>query len=347
MSDPRLRVDLDAFAANLTVVRARVAPAELMLVVKDDAYGHGLDRIVRRAGAEGVGWFGAFDVREALRTREAAGAEPRILSWLTVGAEEIAEALAADIDLGVGDAHFLEDIAVVAGTGDLPARIHLKIDTGLHRNGIRPEDWPAVIARARALEDAGRIRLVGVWSHIAEASDAEDDAARAAFEVAVTAVEAAGFALEVRHLSASAASFARPEFRYDLVRVGAFCYGIRSAQGAGEDDLGVHPVASLAATVSHVGERAVTVAVGALHGLPSTLALRTALIVDGRRVTLQHMGPTHMTLDPWPGAAAGDEVTVFGPDAASATDLGETIDSVGEEILVRVSPLVPRIYRGR
>ncbi len=77
---------------------------ELMLVVKDDAYGHGLDRIVRRAAAEGVGWFGAFDVREALRTREAAGAEARILSWLTVGAEEIAEALAADIDLGVGDA---------------------------------------------------------------------------------------------------------------------------------------------------------------------------------------------------------------------------------------------------
>ncbi len=90
-----------------------------------------------------------------------------------------------------------------------------------------------MIARARALEDAGRIRVVGVWSHIAEASDAEDDAARAAFEVAVTAAEAAGFALEVRHLSASAASFARPEFRYDLARVGAFCYGIRSAGGGG------------------------------------------------------------------------------------------------------------------
>jgi alanine racemase len=346
MSAPRLRVDLDAFAANLTLVRARVAPAELMLVVKDDAYGHGLDRIVRRAGAEGVVWFGAFDVHEALRTREAAGAGPRILSWLTVEAEEIAEALAADIDLGVGDAHFLEDIAAVAGTGDLPARVHLKIDTGLHRNGIRPEDWQAVIARARELEDAGRIRVVGVWSHIAEASNAEDDAARAAFEVAVTAAETADFALEVRHLSASAASFARPEFRYDLARVGAFCYGIRSAHGAGEDDLGVRPVASLVATVTHVGEHSVTVAAGALHGLPSTLALRAVFIVGGRRVSVQHVGPTHLMLDPWPGAAAGDEVTVFGADAASATDLAETVDSVGEEILVRVSPLVPRIYRG-
>ena len=70
MNGPRLRVDLDGFAANLRVVRARVAPAELMLVVKDDAYGHGLERIVAPSRrAEGVRWFGAFDVREAVRTR--------------------------------------------------------------------------------------------------------------------------------------------------------------------------------------------------------------------------------------------------------------------------------------
>jgi alanine racemase len=185
-----------------------------------------------------------------------------------------------------------------------------------------------------------------VWSHIAEASDAEDDAARVAFDEAVAVAVEAGFALDVRHLSASAASFARPEFRYDLARVGAFCYGIRSAHGAGEDDLGVRPIASLGATVTHVGEHSVTLGVGALHGLPSTLALRAALVVEGRRIGVQHLGPTHMIVDLWPGAAAGDEVSVFAADGASATDLAETIDSVGEEILVRVSPLVPRIYRG-
>jgi alanine racemase len=346
MTLPRLQVDLDVFAANVGVVRARVAPAELMLVVKDDAYGHGLARIVRRAAAEGVHWFGAFDVREALLTREAAGESARIFSWLTVGIDEIGPALAADIDLGVGDADFLEDIASVVRGGAEPARIHLKVDTGLHRNGIRPEEWSAVVDRARALEVAGLVRVVGVWSHIAEASDAEDDAARAAFDDAVAIAEAAGCAPEVRHLSASAASFARAEFRYDLVRVGAFCYGIRSAGGAAEADLGVRPAAALGAPVTHAGDHAVTLGIGALHGLPSTLAKRAALVVDGRRREVREVGEAHVVVDAWPDAAEGDEVMVFGPGGASATDLAETIDSVGEEILVRVSPLVPRVYRG-
>jgi len=346
MSGPVLRIDLDDFAANITVVRARVAPAQFMLVVKDDAYGHGIERIVRRAAAEGVRWFGSFDVREAIRARSAAGPDARIFSWLTVGRTEIAEALSADIDLGVGDAGFLEDIAAVAVAVGARARLHLKIDTGLHRNGIRPEDWPEVLERARALEHEGVVRIVGVWSHIAEASDREDDDARTLFDDAVTAAEAAGFTLEVRHLAASAASFARPEFRYDLVRVGAFCYGVRSAGGPGEADLGIRPIAALSAPVTHVSEHAVTLGVGSLHGLPSTLARRADLATGRGRVSVQHVDRGHTEVAAWPHAAIGDEVTVFGPGAASATDLAETIGTVGEEILVRVSPLVPRVYRG-
>ena len=346
MSGPVLHIDLDGFAANLTVVRARVAPAQLMLVVKDDAYGHGIERIVRRAAAEGVRWFGSFDVREALRTRSAAGPDARIFSWLTVGRAEIAEALSADIDLGVGDRGFLEDIAAVAGAVGAVARVHLKVDTGLHRNGIRPEEWPEVLDRARALEHEGAVRIVGVWSHIAEASDHEDDVARALFDAAVAAAEAAGFTIEVRHLSASAASFARPEFRYDLVRVGAFCYGVRSAGGPSDADLGIRPIAALSAPVTHVSEHAVTIGVGSLHGLPSSLAKRARLAPGQGRLSVERVDLGHTVIAAWPHAAVGDEITVFGAGAASATDLAEAIGTVGEEILVRVSPLVPRIYRG-
>jgi len=347
VTGPELRVDLNALAANIAVARARVAPAQLMLVVKDDAYGHGLAPIVTRAAAEGVTWFGAFDVREALATRAAVGHDARIFSWLTVGPDQIAAALAAEIDLGVGDAGFLEQIASVARSAGATARVHLKIDTGLHRNGIRPEEWDAILARAASFSAEGLVRVVGVWSHIAEASDAEDDAARAVFDVAIAAAETAGFALEVRHLSASAASFARPEFRYDLARVGAFCYGIRPAGGPGQDELGIRPVAALAATVTRVGDYAVTLGVGSLHGLPSTLATRASVHVSGHRQEILHVSETHTTLAPWEGAVVGAEVWVFGPDGTSATDLAEEIDTVGEEILVRISPLVERTYRGR
>ena len=346
MSGPVLRIDLDGFAANLTVVRARVAPAQLMLVVKDDAYGHGIERIVRRAAAEGVQWFGSFDVREAMRTRSAAGPAARVFSWLTVGRAEIAEALSADVDLGVGDGGFLEDIAAVAREVGAVARVHLKIDTGLHRNGIRPEEWPEVLDRAWALEHEGAVRIVGVWSHIAEASDREDDVARVLFDDAVAAAEAVGFTLEVRHLSASAASFARPEFRYDLVRVGAFCYGVRSAGGPSEADLGISPIAALSAPVTHVSEHDVTLGVGSLHGLPSSLAKRARLAPVQGRLSVGHVDLGHTVIAAWPNAAIGDEITVFGMGAASATDLAEAIGTVGEEILVRVSPLVPRVYRG-
>ena len=346
MNGPELRIDLDDFAANLTVVRTRVAPAQLMLVVKDDAYGHGLERIVGRAVTEGVGWFGAFDVRESLRARRAAGPGARVFSWLTVGRQEIADALSSDIDLGVGDAGFLDDIAAVAAASGRTARVHLKIDSGLHRNGIRPEDWPQAIEQARRFERAGSIRIVGVWSHIAEASDREDDAARGVFDAAVRVAEDAGAELEVRHLAASAASFARPEFRYDLVRVGAFCYGVRSSGGPAEADLGIRPIATLRAPVTHVADHGVTIGVGALHGLPSSLAKHAALEPANGRLNVDDVGLFHTTVGPWPRTAVGDEVTVFGPDAASATDLAEAIGTVGEEILVRVSPLVPRVYRG-
>jgi len=225
----RLHVDVTALASNIARVRETVAPAELMLVVKDDAYGHGLDAVVRAATAADVRWFGAFDVRTGIAVRANVGDDARIFAWIAASRDDLGAAIAARIDLGIGDAALLEELADAAADAGATPRVHLKIDTGLHRNGVRPEHWPAFVARAAELQSAGLIDVVGVWSHIAEASDAEDDDARAVFEAALALAEAAGIHPSVRHLAASAASFARPEFRYDMVRVGAFCYGIRSA----------------------------------------------------------------------------------------------------------------------
>lgn len=343
-----LRVDLDAFAANLRRVRAAVAPAEPMLVVKDDAYGHGLDAIVRRARREGVRWIGAFDVATGSRVREALGGEVRIFSWIAASRAEVAEAIARDLDLGVGDADLLEDVAAEAVLAGRRARVHLKIDTGLHRNGVRPEDWAAFAARAAVLQHEGRVEVVGVWSHIAEASDADDDAARALFDAAVDDARAAGLSPAVRHLAASAAAFARPEFRYDLVRIGAFCYGIRSAGGPAEESLGLRPVAALDAQVVEVTPDGVTIDAGTLHGLPSTLAGLVTVATPAGPRRLQDVD-VHSTIEGWTDAAPGDVVTVYGRGthvASSATDLAEAIGTIGEEIAVRISPLVPRVYSG-
>ena len=343
-----LRVDLDQLSANIARVREVVAPAELMLVVKDDAYGHGLAPVVRRAHREGVRWIGAFDVETGCRVREIIGAEARIFSWIAASRSEAAAAIAADIDLGVGDAGLLEDVAAEARSAGAVARVHLKIDTGLHRNGVRPEDWAGFVARAAEHAADGCLDVVGIWSHIAEASDEADDAARALFEDAVADARAAGLTPALRHLAASAASFARAEFRYDMVRVGAFCYGIRPAGGPGEQELGIRPIAALEATVAEADAGGATVDVGSLDGLPSTLAGRVSFgsPAGARRVTAIGV---RSHLDAWPGAAPGDVVRVYGDGAmgeSSATDLAEAIGTIGEEIALRVSRLIPRVYAG-
>ena len=344
----RLHVDLMALARNIARVRETVAPAELMLVVKDDAYGHGLDAVVHAAAAAGVTWFGAFDVRTGAAVRAAAGDDARIFAWIAASRADLDAAVSARIDLGVGDAALLEELADAAADAGATPRVHLKIDSGLHRNGVRPENWPAFVGRAAELQRAGVIDVVGVWSHIAEASDAEDDDARAVFEAALARAEAAGIHPSVRHLAASAASFARPEFRYDMVRVGAFCYGIRSAGGPSAGELGLEPIARLDADVTAVHRDGVRVGIGALSGLPTSLRggrARVGTPAGGRR--LEIVGDTHTLVEGWPDAAVGDSVTVFGPGTrgeGSSTDLAELIGTIGEEIAVRVSPLVPRVY---
>ncbi|MFB8388232.1 alanine racemase [Microbacterium sp. NPDC055910] len=344
MSGAVLRVDLARIRANLDTLRARVAPADVMFVVKDDAYGHGVDAVVRTATAAGIDWFGSFSIATGVRVR-AAAPTARIFAWATSPAAEVDEAIDARLELGVGDAGYLDLVATrAAGRG---IRVHLKIDTGLHRNGVRPEDWPAFVARAAALEAAGDIVVTGIWSHIAEASDADDDRARAEFERAVDLARAAGLTPGVRHLAASAAGHARPEFRNDLVRFGAFGYGVRSADGPALP--GIVPAAALVAPVVRLDGDTVVVGLGALDGLPSTLGGRVSVGTPAGARALRRVDLAESAVEAWPDAQVGDEVTFFGPGAHGESDpttLGEAIDTVGEEVLVRVSPLVPREYSG-
>lgn len=342
-----LVVDHAALLANLDAVRARVAPAELILVVKDDAYGLGLGPVVRTAITAGVTSFGVSDLGTALEVRAMLGEGPRIIAWPAGASPLLGAAIAASIDLGVGDATLLELVATTAAATGATARVHLKIDTGLHRNGFRSEEWPGAVVRARALEEAGAIAVVGAWSHIAEASDAEDDDARALFEEALGRLAEAGCRVELRHLAASAAAFARPEFRYDAVRIGAFCYGVRSADGPRASALGLRPVAALRGAVVAVEEDEVVVGIGSLDGVPSTLAGRVNVGTPGGARALRRVDAEVLTVASWPGAALGDPVTVFGPGEQherSATTLAETIGTIGEEILLRVSPRIPRIH---
>lgn len=345
MTRPELRIRSDVFRANIAAVRERLAPSALMLVLKDDAYGHGLRWAVETAVQAGVEWFGSYDIRSGLDVRRIAGGDVRIFAWATSADDEIDEALAQDIDLGVGSVEYLQRVIARAAALGARARVHLKIDTGLHRNGVLPEDWPGAVAEAREAENRGHLALEGIWSHIAEASDTEDDAAQVVFLDAVGTAEKFGAAPAFVHLTASAASWWRPELRGTVSRIGAFCYGIRSADGPELD--GIRPVAGLSARVVEIVDGAAVISIGSFDGLPSTLAGMPVGTPGGSK-RLSSIGQTTSIVEEWPGMAVGDEVVLFGAGDSgelSATTLAERIDTVGEEILTRLSPRVRRVVQ--
>ncbi|MFE6733668.1 alanine racemase [Microbacterium sp. NPDC057650] len=340
MSVPVLEVSRAVLQSNIAAVRAQIAPSEFMLVMKDDAYGHGVEWTVD--GAADVAWFGSYDIESALRIR-ARRDDARVYAWATSTDAEVAAAIEARIDLGVGTLPYLRRVIAQADRLHTAARVHLKIDTGLHRNGVRPEDWVDFVAEARAAERRGILAVVGVWSHLAEASDTEDDDAAAEFRAAVRSLRDAGGAPEVLHLTASAASWWRSDLRGSLSRIGAFCYGIRSADGPRIP--GVEPVAELRAPVLSVREDGVEIGIGSFDGLPSALSGAEVGTPAGARV-LREVGAMTSIVDAWPGASVGDVVTVFGRGAQGdqdATALAERIDTVGEEILLRLTPRVRRV----
>src|SRR4051794_127697 len=134
-------VDLDAVRDNVALLREHAGSAGVMAVVKADAYGHGLLPCARAALAGGASWLGVAQLSEALAIR-AAGIEAPLLAWLTVPGDAYPAAVAAGIDIGVSTDWALAEVGAAAELSGAVARVHLKVDTGLNRNGAALEDWP-------------------------------------------------------------------------------------------------------------------------------------------------------------------------------------------------------------
>ena len=157
-------VDLDAIAANTAVLRERVA-RPLMAVVKADGYGHGLVPAARAVLAGGADYLGVAVLDEALALR-AAGVTAPLLAWLHGPGTDYAAALAADVEVSVNAEWALDEVVAAARATGRPARLHLKVDTGLSRGGATPEDWPGLVAAAARAQADGEVEVVGLWSHM-------------------------------------------------------------------------------------------------------------------------------------------------------------------------------------
>ena len=360
----RATIDLDALRRNIDTLTTRVAPARLMVMVKANAYGHGLVPVATAAVASGVRLLGVLDAESGLTLRSSGvGGEVRLFAWLFGPEEDYRALVDADIDLGISHLHQLERIAR-SGAG-APARLHLKIDTGLHRNGASVEEWPGLVARALELQTAGVVELVGGWTHISEASDEDDSIAIDRFRTAIGVAAGLGARFSLLHLAASAAGFARADSRFDAVRVGAFCYGIAPGGGVCPADIGIEPVMTLSAPVVSVTTETTTeittemtaertreiarVAIGFVDGIPGQAAGRVEIAINGVRFPVVRVGAAFLEADVT-GTTVGSGATavMFGTGHAGEPTLQEWADAlgtIGEELVVRLSPRLQRDYR--
>ncbi len=370
------RVDLGAIRGNLARMRSLAGPADVMVVVKADAYGHGMVPVARTAREEGVTWLGVALPSEALTLR-AAGDTGRILAWLwTPGDPAVEACVRQGVDLSVSSVWSLAEVADAARRSGERARVHIKVDSGLVRNGASPEELPDVLAQATTAVEAGLIEVVGIWSHLAD-GDTPDAASvthqRERFEAALAVAAAQGIHPTMRHLANSGAVFAHPDCRYDLVRSGIAIYGLSPAPVLGSSaDLGLVPAMTLSAELAHVkridrgtavsygwrwaASSATTVGllpVGYADGLPRAAGAPSAttpveVAVAGRRVPI--VGTVAMdqcVLDLGPDATdvAGDAIVLFGPGRhgeATADDWASAMGTIGYEIVTRIGPRVPR-----
>jgi alanine racemase len=367
----RAEIDLGALASNFRAVRAAVgAGVRLMCVVKADAYGHGARECARRLASEGADWFAVALPEEGVVLRGAGVTEPILCLegfWEGQAALCVRERL-TPVVFRLDTAEALDRAAREAGA---VAEVHVKIDTGMNRLGVRAE---AAGEFASRLRDFKNIRVGGLLTHFASADEiqaAEFTRAQAArFASAAATFRARGHEPAVEHLSNSAATFAEPSARGGMVRPGGVLYGLwRDVLRPSDDPPPLRPVMALRTRVTllkrvPVGE---TLGYGRTHALArdSLIATLPAGYADGYRRALSNRGRvvvrgryapvvgrvsmdlTIIDVTDVPGVREDDDVTLIGADggaSVTAEEIARAAGTISYEITCGIGARVPRMY---
>lgn len=373
-------INLDAITANARELHDIAGVAELMAIVKADGYGHGALPVARAALAGGAAHIGVATPVEAVALRQAGLTAP-LLAWLWPPTENLESAVAAGVQVAIASRGQLDAVLaaaphspgmIIEDYGDLPAGcapIHLKVDTGMSRNGVPPRELPELIDAIVAAEKTDQACLVGVMTHLASADDFDSPAtsAQAAVFADVTAqIFAAGLQPRWQHLSNTAATLTRPELRRDMVRCGIGLYGYSPVPTS----VTLTPAMTLRATVTltkrvsagqgvgygldyHTSQETTLalIPLGYGDGIPRHAGNRAEVAIRGRRYRIAGRVAMDQIVidcgnDP---VVAGDEVIVFGPGTQgepTATDWANWCETIDYEIITRISPRVPRRYIG-
>ena len=368
--DPRtlyatwVEIDLSAIEGN---ARALVSSTEarLMAVVKANGYGHGAIETARAAARGGASWFGVARPEEALELRDS-GIEEPILVLSPVPNHRLEQLIPRDISITVGNRDHIDAAASAAQSQDSKAKVHLKLDTGMSRVGVRPEETASL---ADAIRDLDSISLEGVFTHFARADDVDAPTNREQldlFNVALEELEAVDLRPPLAHAANSAAAIKLPEAHFDMVRVGIALYGLQPSKdwSLPED---FRPALQWKSQLTRVrdlpegtgvsyghdyvtesDERIGTFPAGYGDGLRRTEG--NQVLVGSKQVPVVGricMDLSMMRLDSIPEAAVGDEVVLIGGQGDSVISAEQVADrwgTINYEVTCGISQRVPRLF---
>ncbi len=363
LAPTRAEIDLGALRHNVRVLRERAGRTPLMGVVKANAYGHGVEHVVPVMREEGVRFFAVATVPEGVELRALGVAGPVLVFGAPLPAVLPAYARYG-LDATVSSAAVAE--AVLARPEAF--RVHVKVDTGMHRLGLRPAEAPAVLRRLQA---AAHVEVIAVWTHLATADEPDLGFSReqlARFEAVLAEVDGT----VAVHVANSGAAVQLPEAVRGrlLSRPGGLVYGLPSSRTLAE--VPVRPVMRLVSRVVHLqtvaaGEtvsygrtwraerpaRVATIAAGYADGLPRALSNRGEVGVRGRcypiagRVCMDmlmlDLGPPD---GPGAGVEVGDEAVLFGPGGPDPLDAAEAAGTISYALAAGLTARVPRLPTG-
>lgn len=371
MSRASAEINLSAIADNLKLIKNKTN-AQVLAVVKADAYGHGLLAVARAAQDAGADWLGTALLEEALALRSGGITKP-IIAWLTPMGEDFKAALLANIDLSISSTELLNEIVLAGKSVNKVPNIHIEVDTGMSRGGVG-DDWDNFVIQVVNSVKANRIKVIGIWSHFARADEPDEGMNKEQldiFEDRIKSATAAGIKAEFIHIANSAASLTNKAAHKSILRWGIGLYGL----SPDIDNLGssksldlkpamrlkakLHLVKAVKAGVSvGYGGTAVTksdtnlgvVTLGYADGIPRNASNLAGVFVAGKRAPLigrVSMDQFVVDLGINSSAKTGDEVIVFGDGSSgeyTADEWAKASGTINYEIVTRIGPRVPRIY---
>jgi alanine racemase len=371
MSRASAEINLSAIKQNFKAIKSRTT-ADVLAVVKADAYGHGLIPVSKALEEAGADWFGTALLEEAINLRKAGILKP-IISWLTPLGEDFKSAIDLDIDLGIPSLDLLNEVIKTASSTGKTARIHLEIDTGMSRSGVLSE-WDQLIKSVLVGVNLKQLKVIGIWSHFARADEPDElmnQEQLSLFEEKVNQAKAAGINAQFVHIANSAALFTNKSAHKNIIRSGIALFGLSpDVKTIGDSSsLGLKPAMKLKAKLNLVKEvkagasvgyggtvvlksdtKLGVVALGYADGIPRNTNNLAGVFVDKKRAPIigrVSMDQFVVDLGITSSAKTGDEVIVFGDGSDGEYTVDEwakAANTINYEIITRIGPRVPRIY---